>query len=98
MDKKHEMLEAGFDLFCEKGYHLSMPELAEKVELKTPSLYSHFRSKDQILTTVIQEEIQCFYYSLKEKMIAVEKMGCKEFFKAYWLGICTNSDDKGLSI
>ena len=63
MDRRHEILEAAVVLFCEKGYHLSMSELAEKVELKTPSR-SHFRSKDQILSTVIQEEIQCFYYSL----------------------------------
>ena len=46
MDKKQEILMAAFDIFCEKGYHLSVAELAGAVKIKTPSLYSHFASKD----------------------------------------------------
>ncbi len=89
VDKKREILEEAFELFCEKGYHLSMSELAGKVEIKTPSLYSHFNGKDQILSIMIEEEIHRFYGSLQEKMIDAEKMGCKEAMRSIYNFVMT---------
>lgn len=66
-----------------------MSELAGKVEIKTPSLYSHFNSKDQILSIVIYEEIQRFYDNLQEKMITVEKIGCKEAMRSIYNFVVT---------
>lgn len=84
MDKKQEILEAAFELFCEKGYHLSVSELAKAVNLKTPSLYSHFDSKDQILELMIREEIHRYSGCLEERMLQAEHLNCKEAMKSIY--------------
>ncbi|ABW18158.1 TetR/AcrR family transcriptional regulator [Alkaliphilus oremlandii] len=85
MDKKHEILKAAFDIFCEKGYNLSVSELAGAVKIKTPSLYSHFGSKDEIIELVIRDEIQRYYASLTEKMLEVKSLSCKEAMKSLFV-------------
>ncbi|NLC44219.1 MAG: TetR/AcrR family transcriptional regulator, partial [Clostridiales bacterium] len=84
MDKKHEILKAAFDIFCEKGYHLSVSELAGAVSIKTPSLYSHFASKDEIIELVIRDEIQRYYSCLTAKMLEVSSLSCKEAMKSLY--------------
>ena len=89
MDKKQEILAAAFELFSDKGYHLSMSELAGAVGIKTPSLYSHFRSKDQILEIIIDKEIQQFYANLKENMAIINKLRCEEGLKSIYNFVLT---------
>ena len=81
MDKKQEILMAAFDIFCEKGYHLSVAELAGAVKIKTPSLYSHFASKDEIIELVVRDEIERYYAYLHEWMLKIEGLYCKEAMK-----------------
>ena len=81
MDKKQEIIEAAFELFCEKGYNLSLSEIANAVGIKTPSLYSHFKSKDEILELMIHEEIYRYYRFLEEKIIEIKPMKIKEAMK-----------------
>lgn len=81
MDKKQEILKAAFNIFCKKGYHLSVSELASEVKIKTPSLYSHFESKDEIIEMVVRDEIQRYYDCLTERMLEVEDLRCKEAMK-----------------
>ncbi len=78
MDKKQEIIEAAFELFSAKGDHLSVAELACAVGIKTPSLYSHFESKDQILEIMIRREIQRYYERLEQEILLAEKLSCKE--------------------
>lgn len=78
MDKKQEILKAAFDIFCEKGYQLTLSELAVTVGIKTPSLYSHFASKDEIIELVVREEIRKYYSRLTVKMAEVKCMSCRE--------------------
>lgn len=68
MDKKQEILKAAFDIFSQKGYQLSVAEIAASVNIKTPSLYSHFGSKDEIIEQVIRHEIDRFYSQLSRTM------------------------------
>ncbi len=84
MDKKQDIIDAAFELFCAKGYHLSVSELAKAVDIKPPSLYSHFESKDQILEIMIREEINFYYDCLKDKMIQLESLTCKEAMKSLY--------------
>lgn len=84
MDKKQEILNAAFDIFSEKGYHLSVSELASAVKIKTPSLYSHFESKDEIIEQVVRNEIQRYYSCLTEKMLEVKGLSCKEAMKSLY--------------
>ena len=47
---KQEIIEATLDLACEKGIgRISMQQIADKVNLKKSSLYSHFKSKEEII-------------------------------------------------
>lgn len=85
MDKKREILEAAFVLFCDKGCHLSMSELATAVGIKTPSLYSHFDNKDQILETMVTERILHFYESLQGKMKDLSSKGCEDTMRGLYL-------------
>lgn len=78
LDKKQEIIEAAFELFSIKGDHLSVSELARAVGIKTPSLYSHFESKDQIMEIMIRQEIQRYYECLEQEILVAEKLSCKE--------------------
>ena len=61
MVSKHDILDAAFGLFCQRGYSLSMADIAHIVGLKTPSLYSHFSGKDEIVEEMIRGEVGRFY-------------------------------------
>ncbi len=72
MGKKQEIINAAYSLFCEKGYLLSVSELASTVGIKTASLYSHYNSKDQIIELMVREEIEHYFGCLEEKIIQIE--------------------------
>ena len=58
--RKQDILEAALNLACEKGLgSISMSQIAERVHLKKSSLYSHFRSKDEL--------IECMYEYFRDK-------------------------------
>ena len=51
---RDRILSAAAILFCEHGYAgVSMRKIADSCEMKAGSLYYHFKSKDQILTEVL---------------------------------------------
>ena len=66
MSKKDEIIDAASELFAEKGYELSMSDIAAKVGIKTPSLYSHFESKDEIVGIVLEREMTNLYRFLEQ--------------------------------
>lgn len=52
---KQEILEATLELASEKGIgRISMQQIADKVNLKKSSLYSHFKSKDEIFESMYE--------------------------------------------
>ena len=55
MDKKTEILNSAYKHFSKRGYNVSMSDIAKDVGIKTPSLYSHFTSKDEIILIVIEK-------------------------------------------
>ena len=56
---KDRIFEASIDLFSDKGFDAaSMREIAEIVGIKKASLYSHYRSKDQILENILKYPIE----------------------------------------
>jgi AcrR family transcriptional regulator len=65
VDKKQEILKTRFDIYCEKGYHLSVTELASTVNIKTPSPYSHFESKDEIWSCLSADELKQAFDDLR---------------------------------
>ena len=85
MDKKQEILRAAFELFSMRGYHLSLSDLARQAGIKTPSLYGHFESKDQLLEQMIHEEIHRYYRYLDEKIGQIDHLSCKASLKIIFL-------------
>lgn len=54
MTTKERILEEALTLFAEKGYDgTSMDVIAERVGIKGPSLYKHYRGKEEILNALI---------------------------------------------
>ncbi len=70
-NKREEIREAAARLFRDRGYPAtSMRDLAGAVELKAPSIYNHFASKEDILRNICFENARRFLEGLAE----VEKM------------------------
>ncbi len=60
MERKEEIILAALELASEYGLgSVTMAKIAEKLRIKTPSLYNHFRSKDEI--------VKAMYSCLREK-------------------------------
>ena len=54
MSTKERILDEALMLFSENGYDgTSVERIAEKVGIKAPSLYKHFKSKEDILNAII---------------------------------------------
>lgn len=52
---KKRIFEAAIDLFAQKGFNAtSMREIAENVGIKKASMYSHYKSKDEIIDCAFQ--------------------------------------------
>lgn len=71
MDTKQQILDATFHLFAEKGYHTSMSDISKKVGIKVPSIYSHFKSKDEIIFTVMEREIKSFFEKIRTEVAVI---------------------------
>ena len=57
MITKAEITETAFYLFAEIGFHeTSMEDIADALGLKKQSLYSHFRSKNELILAVLREQ------------------------------------------
>lgn len=56
MDTKHRILDEALTLFSQKGYaNVYVGEIAERVGIKAPSLYKHFKNKQAIFDAIIDE-------------------------------------------
>ena len=54
MSTKDRILEEALTLFAENGYDgTGVEQIAEKVGIKAPSLYKHFKGKEDILNVII---------------------------------------------
>lgn len=53
---KKKILDAALALFAEKGYtNVFVKQIADAVGIKAPSLYKHFRSKQEIFEAILAE-------------------------------------------
>ena len=58
-EKRVRLKEAGLALFCEKGYErTSIDEIALKAHLAVGGFYQHFRSKRQLLLSLMDEFLE----------------------------------------
>lgn len=81
MNKKNMILDVADELFANNGYNVSMSDIAKKVGIKVPSIYSHYTNKDEIILLIIEREINRFYSFLFEKMKTMNNNACEENLK-----------------
>ncbi len=56
MNTKQRILDEALTLFSEKGYaNVFVGDIAEKVGIKAPSLYKHYKNKQAIYDAIIEE-------------------------------------------
>ena len=56
MDTKKKILDVALTLFSEKGYgNVYVGHIAEGVGIKAPSLYKHYKSKQDIFEAILEE-------------------------------------------
>ena len=61
MDTKRKILDEALTLFSEKGYaNVYVADIAERVGIKAPSLYKHYKSKQAIFDAIVEEMNQRF--------------------------------------
>lgn len=52
------VLDAALTLFAQRGYHgTALSQIAEALGIRTPSLYNHMRSKQELLETIIRRTL-----------------------------------------
>ena len=81
MDNKDRILDATDLLFADRGYNLSMSDIAKEVGIKVPSIYSHYSGKDEIILLVVEREINHFYSFLLDEINEMDELPCEEKLK-----------------
>ncbi|NMH94137.1 TetR/AcrR family transcriptional regulator [Pseudonocardia bannensis] len=52
------VLDTALTLFAQRGYHgTALSQIAEVLGIRTPSLYNHMRSKQELLQTIIRQTL-----------------------------------------
>jgi TetR/AcrR family transcriptional regulator len=61
------ILDAAEDLFAEKGYSAtSLGDVADRVGIRSPSLYNHFRNKEALYSAVLERLLEDFSAPMAE--------------------------------
>ena len=77
MNRKEEIILATLKLASERGLgNVSMSQIAEKVGIQKPSLYNHFKSKDEIITAMYQ-----FFREKSKNNLSLENINYSDFIK-----------------
>lgn len=80
IEKKEKIIQAGFELICEKGYHnTNTAEIAKAAGVSTGIIYQYFKDKHDILIAGIKiYASDIFYPMLKVSDVKINKNNVKE--------------------
>ena len=83
MSTKEKILDAALTLFAENGYDgTSVEQIAKKVGIKAPSLYKHYKGKEDILNALIDSAEARYEESFgSEKNIGNVPQSSEEFIQ-----------------
>lgn len=88
IEKKNKILEAGFELFCKKGYHgTNTIEIAKRANVSTGALYSYFRDKRDIYISAFEQYLNSFSNVLFEKLQDFSQPFSLPVFIERWISI-----------
>jgi AcrR family transcriptional regulator len=74
IDKRNRIIEAGFQLFCEKGYHnTNTAEIAKLAGVSTGIVYSYFEDKKDIFKYTFEAYEKSVTSPIYEKLSTIEK-------------------------
>ncbi len=80
VNRKQQIIEKATQLFQKQGYAAtSMRDLASYIGIEAASLYSHIKSKEEILQTICFQMANDFFQSLEK--IELEKLSADEKLK-----------------
>ena len=76
MSTKDRILEEALTLFAENGYDgTGVEQIAEKVGIKAPSLYKHFKGKEDIMTALIDSAEEHYdEITTRHQLVGIQKM------------------------
>jgi AcrR family transcriptional regulator len=71
--------DAALSLFARAGYEgTSLKDIAQEVGIKTPSLYAHFSSKEEIFLSILDDVIQKEFQEIRQLLECVEGRSPRE--------------------
>ncbi len=74
IEKRNKIIEAGYQLFCEKGYHnTNTAEIARVAGVSTGIVYSYFKDKKDIFLCAIEVYTDSIIAPIYELIAKVEK-------------------------
>lgn len=69
------VLDAALDLFARQGYHgTTVSEIAAALSIRTPSLYNHMQSKQQLLAQIIGDTTRAVWTDYQAAVAGHEKV------------------------
>lgn len=74
METKKKLMDSAFDLFAKHGTSFSLTGVAENVGIKKASIYAHFESKDMLINTVIENEIDKYFFEINQENDDLKKI------------------------
>lgn len=88
IEKKNKISKAGFELFCEKGYHgTNTIEIAKRADVSIGALYSYFRDKRDIYIAAFEQYLNTFSNLLFEKLGDLQQPFSLSVFIEKWIFI-----------
>ena len=83
IEKKQKILERGFNLICEKGYHsIDCIEIAQASGVSTGTVYQYFKDKRDIFMQGLKNYSDSLLFPILEyKDKPIKKDGLNSFFK-----------------
>ncbi len=88
LEKKTRMLNIGFQLFCQNGYHRTTTiDIAKQSNISTGALYSYFKNKDEIFVAAFEQYLSESSNLLFEQMNAIPQPFYLPAFIKSWIQI-----------
>jgi len=76
---KDRILEVALSLFATNGYEgTTLTEIAKGVGIQKPSIYNHFKSKEEIFITIFENILWAHVQEVKKQMERIKELSTEE--------------------